>query len=72
MRTTAIDRMSWDAIAREGDRYESPAWHEQELKETQQRYDAGAEESMDWATAKHDLRKSLDAAADTEIRIRGP
>ncbi len=68
MSTPAIDRMSWeeklraleelwDAITREGDRYESPAWHEQELKETQHRYDAGAEESMDWTTAKRDLRR---------------
>ena len=47
----------WDAITREGDRYGSPAWHEQELKETQQRYDAGAESSMDWSTAKRDLRR---------------
>jgi hypothetical protein len=65
--TPAIDTPSWkeelraleelcDAIAREGDRYESPAWHEQELKETQQRFDVGAEESMDWATAKRELR----------------
>jgi hypothetical protein len=68
MNTTTTDQMSWeeklraleelwDAITREGDRYESPAWHEQELKETQQRYDAGAEESMDWATAKRDFRR---------------
>ena len=68
MSTTAIDQMTWeeklraleelwDAITREGDRYESPAWHEHELKETQQRFEAGAEESMDWATAKRDLRR---------------
>ena len=68
MNTTAINQMSWeeklralaelsDAITREGDRYESPAWHERALKETQQRYDVGAEKSMDWATAKRDLRR---------------
>jgi hypothetical protein len=68
MSTPAIDQMSWeeklrcleelwDAITREGDRYESPTWHEQELKETQRRYDAGSDESMDWATAKRDLRR---------------
>jgi hypothetical protein len=68
MSTPGIDRMTWeeklraleelwDAIAREGDRYESPAWHEQELKETRQRYDAGAEASMDWASAKRELRR---------------
>jgi hypothetical protein len=66
MSTPAIDQMSWeeklraleelwDAISREGDRYVSPVWHEQELKETQQRMDAGAEESMQWATAKREL-----------------
>jgi hypothetical protein len=65
MNTRAIERMSWeeklraleelwDAITREGDRYESPSWHEQELKETQERYEDGAEESMDWASAKRD------------------
>jgi len=68
MSTPAIDRMSWeeklrtlqelwDAITREGDRYESPEWHEQALKETQERYDSGAEKPMDWATAKRQLRK---------------
>ncbi len=68
MNTIAIDQMSWeeklraleelsDAITREGDRYGSPAWHEQELKETRQRYDAGAEASMGRATAKRDLRR---------------
>jgi hypothetical protein len=57
MSTPAVEQMSWeeklrtledlwDVIAREGYRYESPAWREQELKETQQRYDAGAQESM--------------------------
>jgi hypothetical protein len=47
----------WDASARKGDRYESSASHEQELKETQQRFDVGAEESMDWVTAKRELRR---------------
>ena len=41
----------------EGDRYESPPWHEQALKETQQRHECGAEPPMDWADAKRKLRK---------------
>jgi hypothetical protein len=68
MNTSAIDRMSWQeklraleelwaAIAREGDRYESPAWHEQELRGTQQHCNLGAEDSMDWASAKRALRR---------------
>ena len=54
MSTSAIDQMSWEeklcsleelreAITREGDRYESPGWHEQE--------------PMDWAAAKRELRR---------------
>ena len=47
----------WEAITREGDRYESPAWHQETLNETQQRAEAGSEEPVDWATAKRELRK---------------
>jgi hypothetical protein len=47
----------WESIAREGDRYESPRWHEQALMEKQERYAAGAERRMDWAEAKGNLRK---------------
>ncbi|MFZ0008058.1 MAG: addiction module protein, partial [Steroidobacteraceae bacterium] len=68
MITLAIERMSWEeklrtleelwgSIMREGDQYESPPWHEQALKETQQRYESGAEQLMDWVDAKRELRK---------------
>ena len=68
MSTPGIDRMTWeeklcaleelwDAIAHEGDRYESPAWHEQELNGPQQHCSLGAEDSMDWASAKRELRR---------------
>jgi Putative addiction module component len=68
MPTPALERMSreeklrrleklWESITREGDRYESPPWHEQVLKETQERYESGAEQPMDWADAKRDFRK---------------
>ncbi len=68
MSTPAIEQMSWeeklrtleelwDSIAREGDRYESPSWHEEALKETQQRHESGAEPPMDWGDAKRKLRK---------------
>lgn len=68
MTTPAIERMSWeeklrtleelwDSITREGERYESPSWHEQALRETQQRYESGAEQLIDWVDAKRELRK---------------
>jgi hypothetical protein len=47
----------WEAITREGDRYESPAWHQDVLNETKQRAEAGSEEPIDWAAAKRELRK---------------
>jgi hypothetical protein len=47
----------WEAITQEGDRYQSPAWHEQELRETQRRVESGAERPMDWTSAKSKLRK---------------
>ena len=53
--TPAIERMSWkekhrtleelrDSITRKGERYASPAWHLQELTETQARVESGAEQ----------------------------
>jgi hypothetical protein len=62
MTMIAIEQMSWeeklraleelwDAIVREGHRYQSPSWHEHELKETQQRYLAGEEQPKDWTSA---------------------
>ena len=68
MTTTAIERMTresrlgtlqelWNSITREGERYESPAWHEQELKEAEARVESGAEQPMDWADATRKLRR---------------
>jgi Putative addiction module component len=47
----------WEAITREGDRYESPAWHEEALKESERGASSGSEQPIDWATAKRELRK---------------
>lgn len=68
MNTAAIQQMSWEeklraleelweAITREGDRYESPGWHQEALNETRQREESGSEEPIDWAAAKRELRK---------------
>jgi hypothetical protein len=68
MNTLAIDQMSWDeklrtmeelwtSLSREESRLESPTWHQEALKETVARYDAGQEQPIDWADAKRQLRK---------------
>jgi len=35
---------------------ESPAWHGDVLRDTEQRYEVGQERPADWATAKQELR----------------
>src|SRR5208282_5728452 len=35
----------------------SPTWHEEALRETAARYDAGNEPPIDWDAAKRELRK---------------
>jgi hypothetical protein len=66
--TIAIEQMSWEeklrareelweSITREGERYDSPDWHQQAPNETQQRYESGAEQATDSASAKRELRK---------------
>jgi hypothetical protein len=67
MSPSSIQRISWEeklraleelwgCFMREGDQYQSPPWHEQALKETQQRYESGAEQPVNCADAKRGLR----------------
>jgi hypothetical protein len=47
----------WKSLSREEARLESPPWHEEALRETAARYDAGKEQPVDWEAAKRELRK---------------
>ena len=47
----------WDDLTRNSSAVDSPAWHEDFLKETEARYVAGKEKSTDWETAKKELRE---------------
>jgi hypothetical protein len=64
----AIKQMTWDeklrtmeelwvSLSQDESRLESPPWHQDALRETTARYDAGKEQPVDWATAKRELRK---------------
>jgi len=46
----------WTDLSHHDGDLESPAWHEVELRQTEERRSAGAEEAIDWATAKRTLR----------------
>jgi hypothetical protein len=47
----------WEDLAREDDVLESPAWHGEALRETQERVLSGAERVLDWDEAKAELRR---------------
>lgn len=68
MSTFAIKHMSWEeklrameelweSLSAEDARLESPAWHDDALRETEQRYEAGQEQPVEWSTAKQELRE---------------
>lgn len=46
----------WEDLSRTEGEVESPAWHRQELEETQQKMTAGKETLLDWSEAKRKLR----------------
>lgn len=71
MTTETVQRMSrseklklmellWEQLSQPEDAFESPAWHEQELKETEQRLAEGKEQVMDWDAAKKELRRRFE------------
>ena len=51
-----IMEMIWTDLTTAGDEIESPAWHEDALRETAQRVESGVESPIDWAEAKVQLR----------------
>lgn len=46
----------WSDITQPDDQFDSPAWHETALRETEQRLAAGEEATLDWEEAKRRLR----------------
>jgi hypothetical protein len=47
----------WADLTRNEKQFESPAWHEDVLKEREARIKSGAETFIDWETAKKQLRE---------------
>jgi hypothetical protein len=49
----------WQDLSRNADKFESPAWHGDVLREREQRIEEGKETYVDWKQAKRDLRRKL-------------
>ena len=50
----------WSDLAADEDSFESPAWHEEELRKTEAEYADGRTEVLDWEDAKKELRKRFE------------
>ena len=50
----------WADLSRDDASVESPAWHNDALKETETRVTEGQEQIADWTTAKRVLRKRFE------------
>jgi putative addiction module component (TIGR02574 family) len=50
----------WSDLAADEDSFESPMWHEGELRKTEAEYAAGRIEMLDWEDAKKELRKRFE------------
>jgi putative addiction module component (TIGR02574 family) len=50
----------WSDLAGDEDAFESPGWHEAELKKTEADYAAGRIQAIDWEDAKKELRKGFE------------
>jgi len=49
----------WDDLCRRSPDFCSPSWHEDVLKEREQRIKAGQDRFVDWDQAKKDIRNSI-------------
>lgn len=54
-----VMEMLWADLSRHEAQLESPAWHEDVLREREARVKSGKESFMDWETAKKQLRDKL-------------
>ncbi len=50
----------WEDLSKEGEEIESPNWHQEALQETERRLKSGEEKTVDWPTAKKELRERFE------------
>lgn len=55
-----IIELLWSDLAAADEAFASPAWHADELRNTEADFAAGRIEVLDWEEAKRELRKQLE------------
>jgi hypothetical protein len=58
----------WADLSRNEEKFESPAWHEQVLRERDKQFREGQEKPMDWEVAKASLLKLRLSQSKMEAR----
>ncbi|MBT5901428.1 MAG: addiction module protein [Opitutaceae bacterium] len=49
----------WGDLASDEDSFKSPSWHDGELRQTEEDFDRGTVEVLDWEDAKKELRSQF-------------
>ena len=50
----------WEELSRDDSLVESPGWHADRLRETEERFKSGRENAVDWTSAKKQLRSKFE------------
>jgi hypothetical protein len=50
----------WEDLTASGAEIRSPGWHETELRKTESRFAEGLEKTLDWSSAKQELKKRFE------------
>ena len=50
----------WEDLSRNEEQLQSPAWHLDELRATEERVKSGQEQFVDWEVAKKELRQRFE------------
>jgi putative addiction module component (TIGR02574 family) len=50
----------WSDLASEDSQFQSPSWHGEELRKTEEDFKLGEVQSLDWEEAKRKLRKQFE------------
>ena len=50
----------WSDLASEDSQFQSPSWHGEELRKTEEDFKLGKVQAMDWEEAKKELRKQFE------------
>ena len=50
----------WEDLSNEDNEFQSPAWHQKVLHETERRLNSGQEKIVDWQSAKKELRNRFE------------